>query len=162
MNNSHPRVSMGMPVYNGEKYIEEAIESILAQTYIDFELIISDNASTDRTQEICQGYADHDERIRYYRNPTNLGAAPNYNRTFQLSSGEYFKWAEDDDLIATDFLVKCVEVLDQDPNIVLCFPIARVIDENGTILGDYEYKSDTSSPEPHIRFRNLVLKPDTA
>jgi glycosyltransferase involved in cell wall biosynthesis len=162
MNKSRPRASIGMPVYNGEKYIEQAINSILAQTYLDFELIISDNASTDRTSEICREYSVQDKRVHYVRNPKNLGAAPNYNRAFELSSGEYFKWADYDDLIAPDFISKSVEVLDQNPDIVLCFPLVRVIDENGIVLGDYEYKSDTSSPDPLIRFRNLLLRPDTA
>ena len=90
MSSQRPRIAIGMPVYNGEKYIESAISSILAQTYTDFDFIISDNASTDRTQEICLTYAARDNRIRYHRNEVNLGAAPNYNRVFQLSSNEFF------------------------------------------------------------------------
>ena len=104
MSENEPRVSIGMPVYNGEKYLEEAIQSILAQTYSDFELVISDNASTDKTQEICLEYAARDSRVRYHRNEKNLGAAPNYNRTFELSTGQYFKWADYDDLLAEEFL----------------------------------------------------------
>jgi glycosyltransferase involved in cell wall biosynthesis len=149
-----------MPVYNGEKYIEAAIEAILAQTYTDFEFIISDNASTDRTPEICQAYAARDQRIRYYHNNRNLGAAPNYNRAFELSTGEYFKWADYDDVIAPDFLTKCVEVLDHNPDVVLCYPLSRVIDEHGSILGDYSYKAYADSPNPHIRFRDFTLNPD--
>ena len=90
--NNRSRVSIGLPVYNGEKYLEQALISILSQTYTDFELIISDNASTDRTQAICREYAAKDPRIRYYCNEENLGAAPNHNRVFELASGEYFKW----------------------------------------------------------------------
>lgn len=162
MSKNKPPVSIGMPVYNGEEYLEASIASILAQTYTDFEFIISDNASTDKTAEICQAYAAKDQRIRYYRNTRNLGAAPNYNRVFELSSSEYFKWADYDDLLAPDFLSKCIAVLDQEPEIVLCFPSARVIDENGAVLGNHQFKSDTGSFEPHLRFRNLVLNPDMA
>ena len=161
MNNEKPRVSIGMAVFNGEKYIEETLDSILAQTYRDFELIISDNASTDRTQEICQTYAAKDRRIRYSRNSKNLGAAPNYNRTVELARGQYFKWADHDDLLGPDFIAKCIEVLDQHPEAVLCFPRVSVINEYGTVLGDHKYKSDTSSLQPQVRFRNLVLNPDT-
>ena len=162
MSNHNPPIAIGMPVYNGEKYIEAAINSILGQTYGDFEYFISDNASTDRTQEICLTYASRDGRIHYSRNATNLGAAPNYNRVFQLSSSEYFKWADYDDLLASDFLHKCIEAMNRDLDAVVCFPLARVIDENGTVLGDHHSKSDTSSPEARIRFRNLVLQPDMA
>src|SRR5215216_2482679 len=162
MNNHKPKIAVGMPVYNGERYIESAITSILGQTYTDFELIISDNASTDRTQEICSAYATRDSRIRYSRNSVNLGAAPNYNLVFELSSSEFFKWADYDDLLAPEFLSKCIEVMDEDSGIVLCFPSARVIDESGNVLGDHQFMSLTDSPEASIRFRNLALYPDMA
>jgi glycosyltransferase involved in cell wall biosynthesis len=161
MTKKRSKISIGMPVYNGEKYIGEAIESILAQTYSNFEFIISDNASIDRTQEICQRYAVHDKRIQYYRNPANLGAAPNYNRAFELSSGEYFKWADYDDLIAPDFIMKCWEILEQNSDVVLCYPLSRLIDEHGQVLGDYSYKAYADASEPHIRFRDFTLHPDT-
>ena len=79
-----PRVSIGLPVCNGENYLKQALDSIMAQTYTDFELIISDNASTDRTAQICKEYANRDPRIRYYRNEKNLGAARNFNYVFEL------------------------------------------------------------------------------
>ena len=106
-----PRVSIGIPVYNGGRFIKEAIDSILAQTFEDFELILSDNASTDETEEICKEYATLDRRIRYYRNEENLGAAKNYNRVFELSNGEYFKWASHDDLCAPEYLERCIAAL---------------------------------------------------
>jgi glycosyltransferase involved in cell wall biosynthesis len=157
-----PRIAIGMPVYNGERYIESAILSILDQTYTEFDFIISDNASTDRTQEICLAFAAQDSRIHYHRNATNLGAAPNYNRVFQLSSHEYFKWADYDDLLAPEFLYKCIEAMDRYQDVVVCFPSARLIDDSGTVLGDHHFKSDTSSPDARIRFRNLALYPDMA
>lgn len=157
MKNKNPRVGIGLPVYNGEKYLVQAIESILAQTYTDFELIISDNASSDRTKEICQAYAADDQRIRYYRNERNLGAAPNFNRVFELSSSEYFKWAAYDDIIAPEFLSRCVEALDENPIVVLCVPRSTIIDENGEVLGDYNYTGDASSQKVRVRFWNQVL-----
>ena len=111
-------VSIGLPVYNGENYLSAAIESIAAQTFQDFELIISDNDSTDRTPEICRHYMMQDKRIRYFRNKRNLGAAPNYNRTYELSQGQYFKWTAHDDIICPDFLAKCVVALEAEPEAV--------------------------------------------
>jgi glycosyltransferase involved in cell wall biosynthesis len=129
-----PRVSIGLPVYNGQAFLREAVESILAQTYDDFELIICDNASTDATQAICAEFAAADRRVRYHRNDANLGAAPNFNRTFELSRGRYFKWAAADDRIAPDYLRRCVDVLDSDPSAVLCHSRPGIIDRHGALL----------------------------
>lgn len=112
-------VSIGMPVYNGERYIVEALDSLLAQDYENFELIISDNASTDRTQGICLEYTSRDKRIRYYRNETNMGALWNFNRVFELSSGEYFMWASHDDLWRPHFISELVGLLEATPSAVL-------------------------------------------
>ena len=158
MVNTRPKVSIGLPVYNGEKYLAETLDGILAQTYQDFELIISDNASTDRTPEICQAYVQKDQRIRYHRNEKNLGAAPNHNLVFRLAKGEYFKWAGYDDQISPDFLSKCVEVLDHNPEVVLCMPQTKLIDGDGKPLGEYEYKADADLPDPRKRFQNFILK----
>ncbi len=92
MTSGAPRVSIGLPVFNGERYLARAIDSILAQDFRDLELVVCDNASTDRTAEICAAYARRDPRVRYHRNPRNLGAGPNYDRCFHLARGEYFKW----------------------------------------------------------------------
>jgi glycosyltransferase involved in cell wall biosynthesis len=152
-----PKVSIGLPVYNGEKYIREAIDSILGQSFADFELIITDNASTDSTEEICRAYAAQDSRIRYYRNETNLGAAGNFNLTFSLSHGRYFKWAAYDDVLHRDFLATCVAVLETDPSVVLCFTKTLGI---GTSQTGYEYEYDNKlkfdSPRAHRRLRNLI------
>lgn len=159
MNYQQPRLSIGMPVYNGEQFIAEAIEAILAQTYTDFELIISDNASSDRTQEICQAYAAKDRRIKYYRNDRNIGVHRNYNRAFQLATGEYFRWATHDDICAPQGIEKCVEVLDQNLDVVLCYTKTKLIDEHGTVLAQNYDENPllTDSPQPHIRFRNLII-----
>jgi glycosyltransferase involved in cell wall biosynthesis len=126
-----PTLSIGLPVYNGATFLAEAIESILAQTFPDFELVISDNASTDQTPEICRRYAAADGRIRYYRQETNIGAARNYNVVFQRSSGKYFKWAAHDDLIRPTFLARCVAALEADPEAVLCHSIVEIADGAG-------------------------------
>jgi glycosyltransferase involved in cell wall biosynthesis len=158
----YPRVSIGLAVYNGERYLAETIDSILAQTFHDFELIISDNASTDHTQEIARAYAAKDERIRYYRNAKNLGIAPNYNRVIGLARGEYFKLADYDDLLAPTFLECCIAILDSMSSVVVCYARARLIDENGFDLGPCDPKPDTGSPQPHERFRKLILEPHLA
>jgi glycosyltransferase involved in cell wall biosynthesis len=155
MDNNHPRVSIGLAVYNGEKYLEEAIDSILGQTYQDFELIISDNASTDRTEEICRKYAAQDNRIRYYRNATNIGGANNENSTVGLARGGYFRWAAHDDVCAPDLLEKYVGVLDREPSVVLCFSMVHDIDENGNIINTISLKQGLSA-KAHERFRELA------
>ncbi len=157
MISNEPRVSIGLPAYNAEKYLEEALESILVQTYRNFELIISDNASNDRTRDICLKYAQNDRRLRYYRNDRNLGAAPNHNLVFELAKGEYFKWSSYDDKLSPDFLSGCVEVLDKNPDVVSCLPQTRIIDKNGQYLAEYDYKVDAYNPSPQMRFRDFML-----
>jgi glycosyltransferase involved in cell wall biosynthesis len=153
-----PAASIGLPVYNGEKYLADALDSIVGQSYTDFELIISDNASTDQTEEICRAYERSDPRVRYVRNPSNLGAAKNFNRVFELSSGEYFKWASYDDVLGPDFLARCVEVLDGDPSVVLCHAKTGRIDEHGDQVGVYEEYQylRLGSARPHERFFDLI------
>jgi glycosyltransferase involved in cell wall biosynthesis len=126
------KVAIGMPVWNGENFISEAIESILAQTYGDLELVISDNASSDATAEICRGYVKRDTRIRYIRQEKNMGAAPNYIEVFRRSSGQYFKWAAHDDVLAPEFIQECVRVLDADETVVVCSPATMLINEDGS------------------------------
>jgi glycosyltransferase involved in cell wall biosynthesis len=156
MKNHKPRVSIGLPVYNGEKYLEAALDSILAQTFPDFELIINDNASTDRTPEICSIYANKDTRVRYYRNEKNRGAAWNFNRVFELSAGEYFCWVAHDDIIASDYISRCIEVLDKDDSVVLCNSRVQYIDENGDIIATYIRKLNiANSPNPRDRFDDI-------
>ena len=156
MGGAGPRVSIGLPVYNGENYVQEALDSILGQTYMDWELIICDNASTDGTADICRKYAARDARIHYHLNERNLGAAPNYNRTLELAVGEYFKWAAHDDLLAPQFLARCVEALDQHPQAVLCHPKSRIIDERGQWIEDYDVHLRMDSPQPQVRFHDLI------
>lgn len=153
---SKPRVSIGLPVFNGEKYLEEALDSILRQTYQDFELIISDNASNDDTSQICRLYAEKDSRIRYYRNKRNIGAARNHNRVFELSNGTYFKLADYDDVLAPEFLCRCADILDKDQSVVLCHSRTGRINESGELIGKYDYDVRINSPKPHERFGDLI------
>ncbi len=133
MNSNLPRVSIGMPIYNGERYVRSALDSLLAQTFEDFEIIISDNASTDATSAICRAYAAKDQRIRYYVNERNIGGAPNHNRTIELATAKYFKWAHYDDVWAPDLLAKSVEILDRYSSVVLCYSQTIIIDEHGNL-----------------------------
>jgi glycosyltransferase involved in cell wall biosynthesis len=153
---NRPTVSIGMPVFNGEKYLGQALDSILSQTYSDFELVISDNASTDSTQQICRAYAAIDNRIRYYRNQRNLGAPRNFNHAFELSRGKYFKWAAYDDLLASEYLKKCVGMLENDASIVLCHCRTGRIDEGGVLVGNYDHNMRIDSSDPHVRFGDLI------
>jgi glycosyltransferase involved in cell wall biosynthesis len=159
MRKNQPRVSIGMPVYNGDRFLKQALDSILAQTFKAFELIISDNASTDKTQEICQAYAAQDQRIRYYRNEQNLGAGWNQSHVVELSTGEYFKWAHHDDVCAPELFEQCVEVLDRNPAVVLCYPKTIIIDEHGQHIEKYFDGLNIRSSKTHQRFKqyhNLI------
>ena len=157
-----PRVSVGMPVYNSERYLEEALESLLAQSFGDVELVVSDNASSDRTGDICRAYASKDERIRYFRMRRNYGVIDNFNNVFRLSTGEYFKWAASDDVCGRDYLSRAVEVLDQDPSTVLVWGKTVGIDERGRRvpleheMTDMNSAQSVYSPDPAVRFRRLM------
>jgi glycosyltransferase involved in cell wall biosynthesis len=149
---SKPRVSIGLPVFNGENYLVEALGSLLAQTFGDFELLISDNASTDGTQEICRRYAACDARIHYSRQPKNLGAAANYNLVYASAAGEYFKWAAHDDVCAPEYLERCVATLDRHPDVIMCYPKTVLIDEWGEVIEYHRDGFDLRMPRPHARF----------
>jgi glycosyltransferase involved in cell wall biosynthesis len=129
-----PRISIGLPVYNGERYLGEALESLLAQTFADFEIVISDNASTDGTAEICQSYQAKDERIHYFRSEKNIGAAPNFNRVFRLSRAALFHGSACDDLYEPRFLERCIDALDRDPSVVLSHARTKLIGDEGEPL----------------------------
>ena len=155
--NSIPLLSIGLFVYNGERFIEKALDSILNQTFTDFEVIISDNASTDRTGDICRLYAQNDRRIRYYRNEKNMGAGWNVRRVCDLATGKYFEWAAADDMLEPGFLRACVETLEADPGYVVAHSKTRVVDENGKPVEDYVWPMATDSPDTVTRFREMLL-----
>jgi glycosyltransferase involved in cell wall biosynthesis len=125
------RLSIGLPVYNGERYLAEAFGCFLAQTFQDFEIVVSDNASTDRTAEICRSFAERDPRIRYYRNEKNLGAIPNFNRVFELSRLPLFKWAAHDDLYHPRYIETCIRILDENPDVILAHSKTTFVDDRG-------------------------------
>ena len=152
-----PAVSVGLPVYNGEAFLGEALDSLLAQDYGDFELIISDDGSTDATEQICRDVAGRDPRIRYYREEQNRGAAWNFNRVARLARGRYFRWACHDDLCAPTHLRRCVEALESaPPSVALVYTRTIMIDESGTQLRTYDDPLEARSPYPHQRLRQVV------
>ncbi|WP_148086443.1 glycosyltransferase family 2 protein [Micromonospora sp. HM5-17] len=152
-----PRVSLGVPLYNAERYLEDCLDAILAQDYEDFEVIISDNASTDRTWEICQRYAAKDPRIRLYRNPRNFGGHVNYARVVELARGELFKWVAYDDICLPTYLSTCVAALDAaGPQAVLAYPKTILIDEDGEVIGPYADRLDLRDPRPWRRVAGVA------
>jgi glycosyltransferase involved in cell wall biosynthesis len=144
-----------MPVYNGARFISLAIDSLLSQTYTDFELIICDNASTDATYKICQAYAARDPRIRLFRNERNMGATYNYRRVFQLSRGVYFRYAAHDDVLAPTNIERCVEILKREPEIVLCYPGMQRIDERGRIIDTFINSLPLREADPVSRWKRF-------
>ena len=152
-----PQLSIGLPVYNGETYLAQSIEALLGQTYEDFELIISDNGSTDATADICQRYELRDPRIRYIRQPHNIGAAPNHAFVLDQARGELFKWASADDLYARDLLKRCVAALDENDDVVLAHSRTAEIDAEGQVTQVLEYPLATYSPFAPERFRSMLF-----
>jgi glycosyltransferase involved in cell wall biosynthesis len=153
-----PRVTIGVPVWNGADHLEDCLDSLLAQTYDDIEILISDNASTDRTQEICLAYCERDPRVVYHRQRRNIGASANYNYLVHQARGELFRWAAHDDLCAPAFVEKCVAALDASPSDVLAFTGTTFIDADGAVLG----KHDTpmcwrNAPTATGRLRDLLV-----
>ena len=153
---SAPRVTIGLPVYYGEAFLAAAIDTLLAQTYRDFELIISDNASTDGTEAICRDRTARDPRIRYFRSEKNRGAMWNFNHVVELARGEYFKWAAHDDMHEATYIERCVEVLDRDRGVVLACTQLIDIDDNGVRKTVDVPHLRWDSPRPNVRFRALA------
>ncbi len=152
-----PPLTIGLPVYNGQNYVSQSLDSLLAQTFSDYELIISDNASADGTDEICRDYAARDSRIRYVRQRVNIGAAPNHNYLVQVARGRLFKWAAHDDLFAPKLVERCIEALDDQPELILAHADMGIVDERGKTLEVYDYRLATDSPRASERFRSLMF-----
>lgn len=151
-----PRVSIGMPVFNGEAYLEEALESLVKQTYHDFELIISDNCSTDGTQDICSKFAAGDSRIRYVRQDTNRGAGWNHNYVVDAARGELFKLACYDDICAPRLVEACVALLDRHPEAVLAYSKTDMMRGDMRELDEYRTDMELDSSSTAIRFGDLI------
>ena len=154
-----PLICLGLPVYNGEKFVGDAIRSILVQDHKNFELIITDNASTDSTEKICREFAASDPRVRYVRNQRNLGAGPNHNLAFELSRGKYFKWCACDDRISENFLSACLAALEKDTDAILAYGITQTIDEDGRLvpLVGRMMKAREDSNDPGLRFKKDLI-----
>jgi hypothetical protein len=153
-----PLLSIGLPVYNGAKHLRESIESLLAQDVEDLELVISDNASTDDTPAICAAYAKKDSRVRYSRNESNVGAAANYNRVFELSNGTYFMWGSDDDVWDPRFARLCIAKLEKHPAAVLCTSQLLYVDEHGARKPDQYPSLDTVGMSVEERVHEFVRR----
>jgi glycosyltransferase involved in cell wall biosynthesis len=152
-----PRLTVGLPVYNGDTFLAQSIEALLSQTFEDFELIISDNASTDGTAEVCELYARQDSRVRYVRQPHNIGGVGNHNFVAEQASGELFKWASHDDLYARELLERCVDALDAVPDAVLAHSWTAMIDSSNAVTFGLEYPLATASPRAPERFRSALF-----
>lgn len=162
-----PKITLGLLVYNGERYLDQTIDCLLAQTYGDFVLLISDNASTDGTEDICRSYAAQDRRISYIRQRENIGAMGNFNYLASRATTDYFKWCAADDLIAPSFLTTCIEFLESQPDFVLCHSSTRTIGFDDSELPNDIIKPSGASEhipiglnreyQPWQRFRDVLL-----
>lgn len=147
-----------MPVYNAEAYLAQAIEAVLAQSLTDFEFIISDNASTDSSYEICEKYARSDRRIRLVHQTRNMGASANYRTVAQLANASLFKWASANDLVSCDFLDACVCVMDARPECVLCYPATWLFNESTADSIEFKDDLDLQMDDPVDRFFALTAR----
>jgi glycosyltransferase involved in cell wall biosynthesis len=151
-----PLVSICLPVYNGETYGPEAIRSILDQTFEDFELIISDNASTDATPDICRDVVARDARVRYYRADANRGLAWNHNRAFELARGRYLAWIGHDDLMGREYISQCIKALKDDSGAVLSFAMSSHIDDKGNVIERFPTQNSGATERPSRRFHDIL------
>ena len=160
MTSTRPQISFAIPVYNGMPYLEEAIESILAQSLGDLQLILADNASDDGTEEVCRRFAAQDARVQYHRHEFNMGAAANFNYTVDLATAPYFKWAASDDICAPHWARDCVQALDAaGEDAVLAYCHVRWIDEQGHKIEDYGAGLPWVQGPPHKRLECLLSDP---
>ena len=153
------KVVIGLPVYNGEKYLDAAIESHLSQTFVEFDLVISDNGSTDATPGICAGYAARDARVKYLRSDQNRGILWNHRRVFDEveSPDQYFRWAGADDIMEPGLLQSMVSVLDSRSDVEAVVPETKNIDESGVVIGSAARTLDLQSPDAYERARDVLL-----
>jgi glycosyltransferase involved in cell wall biosynthesis len=150
-----PLVNVGLPVFNGARFLPRAVDSILGQTLGDLELLIADNASTDDTESIARRYAQRDGRVRYVRHLENRGAYFNWNFVARTATGRYFKWASANDYCAPTMLARCVDALESDPSLVLCHGRTCVLDDAGNEEGVYAADIELLEERPSARFRRI-------
>lgn len=151
-----PKVSIGMPVYNGSKWLAATVDSVLAQSFRDIELVISDNASTDDTEAMCRAYAARDPRVRYHRNAENVGIANNFNLAFTHARGRYFKWMSCGDLIDPGFVARCVDLLDRRPEVALAYPVTRLFSDDPARGEDARDAFNLDVDDPVERFQDYT------
>jgi glycosyltransferase involved in cell wall biosynthesis len=153
------RVSVGLPVYNGERYLHEALDSVLAQTHTDLEIVISDNGSDDKTQEICEKYAATDSRIRYVRQPANRGAAFNHNFVMKAATAPYFRMYSYDDRLDPQCIELCAAALDADSGRAVAWSQTIVIDDDGNETSAYRNDIEWDPRSAASRLRSLLGRP---
>ncbi|MGH1561896.1 glycosyltransferase family 2 protein [Mumia sp. DW29H23] len=152
-----PLVSVGIPVYNGARFLPATLDALLAQTLTDLEIVISDNGSQDATEEVCRAYAARDPRIVYRRVEVNQGMGWNYNRTLELASAPLFMWNPADDLAKPGYLEACVDALRRRPDAVLAFSDVEVVDEDGALIESLSALGDDGSdPDESVRIRSFL------
>jgi len=174
---NQPIITIGVPVYNGESFLEQALDSLLAQTFQPMKILIADNASVDRTESICRDYARRDSRIHYVRHDKNLGATENFNFVFQNCQTKYFKWQASDDICMPEFVERCVDKLEQNPDAGWCHSKSDLVDgqgkswlpklpendfrvkrmEDGSVWWDSSPRRFDTSDDPVKRFASVVL-----
>ena len=154
---SAPLVSVGLPVFNGEGFLPATLASVMGQTFSDFELVISDNASTDRTAEICQDLARSDSRVRYFRQRVNIGAPANWNFVAREARGRFFKWCSASDVCLPQLLEVCSAQLLKQPQAVLCAGKTGYVDESGNAVKMPENDIESLELRPSERFRHICL-----
>lgn len=158
MASSDPRVTVGVPVYNGERYLAQCLDALLAQTYPHLVVIVCDNASSDRTPEIALAYARCDARVTYHRNPENIGCPRNFTRVFSMAQTPYFRWAAADDLSAPTALARCVDVLERHPEVVQAYPRTILIDADGQRLRIHDDALHVVDERPSDRYMAVTRR----
>lgn len=152
-------VTIVLPVYNGANFLTEAVDSLLGQSFTDFELLLSDNASTDKTWSICKKFAKRDQRVKLHRFDRNMGASVNFSHHIPAVESKYVKWAAHDDLLRPTYLESCIDVLEADPAFVLCHTGTRLILADGEEKGIESVLPDLDSDDPSLRFSSMVIFP---
>ncbi len=153
----HPTVTLGVPVYNGENYLRQMLDSLLGQTFSDFEIVVSDNGSTDATPAILAEFAERDQRVQVYTAVTNRGAGWNFNRVLELATGRFFKWQAHDDVLQPTYLQRCVEILEREPGVVLAHTAVDMVGADLRLIEHYGIRLATDDADPVVRFREMVL-----
>jgi glycosyltransferase involved in cell wall biosynthesis len=153
-----PLVTIGMPTYNGARFLAQSLDSLLSQDYPNWELVISDNCSTDGTEAIARAYAQRSDRVRYVRQEANLGYSANFNRVLALARGTHFMWAADHDLWGPGLVSRCVAALEADPTAVLAYPQSLLIDENGTVIEEMDDQIDLGHASALHRYKRLIWR----